>query len=193
MIRFMGLWERRNDSLESYSVGMKKKIHFACSLVHRPKLLLVDEATAGFDPTIKNEVSQLILDMSRKEGITVVLTTHDLSDARSLCDRLAVLHRGSIVSTGSWEEISSVSGAKLILGGISPGDEESLRQVVPTESLSQKPGGFEVKVESLSEALEIAGNLQRRGIGVSIVSYEIPVDEVFGELTKDRGGDSPEA
>jgi ABC-2 type transport system ATP-binding protein len=193
IIRFMGLWERRDDSLESYSVGMKRKIHFACSLIHRPKLLLVDEATAGFDPTIKTEVSQLIMDMSRKEGITVVLTTHDLSDARSLCDRLAVLHRGSVVSTGSWDEISSVSGAKLILGGVSPGDEESLREAVPPESLSKKQGGFEVKVESLSEALEIAGNLQRRGIGVSIVSYEIPAEEVFRELTRDRGGEISEA
>lgn len=191
MIRFMGLEERRDSNLESYSVGMKKKIHFACSLIHRPNLLLVDEATAGFDPTIKAEVSQLIMKMAKKEGITVILTTHDLSDARSLCDRLAVLHRGSIVATGSWEEISSVSGAKLFLGGISPGDEKALMELVPPGSLSRRKGGFEVNVESLSEALEIAGKLEEGGIEASIVSYEIPAEEVFRELTKDRGGDSP--
>ena len=189
MIRFMGLWDRRNDPLESYSVGMKKKVHFACSLVHRPEMLLVDEATAGFDPAIKWDVSHLILEMAKKEDITVVLTTHDLLDARNMCDRLAVLHRGSIISTGNWEEIASISRAKLVLGGISPEDGMALREFVEPDSVSERPGGCEVSVDSLSEALRIADRLEKSGIKASSISYEIPTEDVFRELTTDRGGD----
>jgi len=189
-IRFMGLWERRNDRLESYSVGMKRKIHFACSLIHRPELLLIDEATAGFDPVIREDVSGLIIDMARKEGITVVLTTHDLSDARDMCDRLAVLHRGEVVSTGRWDDISSAAGAGLYLGGINPGMEGKLRDLVSPGSLARVPGGYRVSLDSLQEALELAQLLDRNGLSASTISYGIQPEDVFRELTTERKGDS---
>ncbi len=185
MVRFMGLWDRRNDRLESYSVGMKRKVHFACSLIHDPKVLLVDEATAGFDPAIKREVSKLIVEMSRTKGITVMLTTHDLTDARSICDRLAVIHRGRIISTGTWDEIASGSDARLVVKGISAADGDRLRGLVASDRVLDILGGFEIIVESVSDAFEVVQLLEKKDVHASAISFEVPTDEMFERLTAD--------
>ena len=89
-LKLMGLWERRNSKVGTFSKGMKQRLALARALVHEPKVLFLDEPTAGLDPEAAGEVRQLIRDM-RGEGRTIFVCTHNLGEAEVLCSRIAVL------------------------------------------------------------------------------------------------------
>lgn len=89
-LKIMGLWERRNDKVGTYSKGMKHRLALARSLLHEPDVLFLDEPTAGLDPKSAREVRELIKNL-KKEGRTVFLSTHNLDEAETLCDRVAVV------------------------------------------------------------------------------------------------------
>jgi len=89
-LKLMGLWERRDSRVGTFSKGMKQRLALARALVHEPKVLFLDEPTAGLDPEAAGEVRQLIRDM-RREGRTIFLSTHNLGEAEVLCSRIAVL------------------------------------------------------------------------------------------------------
>ncbi len=183
LISFMGLWERRDDRLETYSVGMKRKVHLACSLIHEPRVLFVDEATAGLDPMIRADVTRLMIEMARDRQITVLLATHDLDDARDICDRISMLHRGRLVSTGSWVDISSAYKARLVLKGVSAGDRPRLIRLFP-DRVTEVTEGFQIDVASISDAYRAAQELEQMGIRVSSVSYGVLAGEIFEGLTE---------
>lgn len=86
----MGLWERRNDKVGTFSKGMKQRLALARCLVHEPAVLFLDEPTAGLDPESAKDVRKLIMDL-RVEGRTIFLSTHNLQEAELLCDRIAVV------------------------------------------------------------------------------------------------------
>lgn len=90
-LKLMGLWERRDSKVGTFSKGMKQRLALARALVHEPKVLFLDEPTAGLDPEAAGEVRQLIRTL-REEGRTIFLSTHNLSEAEVLCNRIAVLH-----------------------------------------------------------------------------------------------------
>jgi ABC-2 type transport system ATP-binding protein len=90
-LKLIGLWERRNDKVGTFSKGMKQRLALARALVHEPKVLFLDEPTAGLDPEAAGEVRQLIRTL-REEGRTIFLSTHNLNEAEMICNRIAVLH-----------------------------------------------------------------------------------------------------
>jgi len=90
-LKIMGLWERRDSKVGTFSKGMKQRLALARALVHEPQVLFLDEPTAGLDPEAAGEVRQLIRSL-REEGRTVFLSTHNLTEAEMLCSRVAVIH-----------------------------------------------------------------------------------------------------
>jgi ABC-2 type transport system ATP-binding protein len=90
-LKLMGLWERRDGKVGTFSKGMKQRLALARALVHEPKVLFLDEPTSGLDPEAAGEVRQLILTL-REEGRTIFLSTHNLTEAEMLCSRVAVIH-----------------------------------------------------------------------------------------------------
>jgi ABC-2 type transport system ATP-binding protein len=90
-LRLMELWDRREDRAGTFSKGMKQRLALARALIHEPKVLFLDEPTSGLDPEAASEVRQLILRL-RDEGCTIFLSTHNLSEAEMLCNRIAVIH-----------------------------------------------------------------------------------------------------
>ena len=90
-LKLIGLWERCNDKVGTFSKGMKQRLALARALVHEPKVLFLDEPTAGLDPEAAGEVRQLIRTL-REEGRTIFLSTHNLNEAEMICNRIAVLH-----------------------------------------------------------------------------------------------------
>jgi len=89
-LKLMGLWERRNDSVGTYSKGMKQRLAIARALLHEPRVLFLDEPTAGLDPEASWNIRDIIKKLS-KEGRTVFLSTHNLAEAEELCSRIAVI------------------------------------------------------------------------------------------------------
>ena len=97
VLNFVGLQEERYRDVAGYSTGMKQKVKLAQALVHHPRLLLLDEPTAGLDPRAREEMLHLIRDISHGKGIDVVLSTHILHDVELVCDQAAIIHRGKLV------------------------------------------------------------------------------------------------
>ena len=92
----MGLWERRNDKVGTFSKGMKQRLALARCLIHEPEVLFLDEPTSGLDPESAKEVRELIMKL-REEGRTIFLSTHNLEEAELLCDRIAVFRTRLVV------------------------------------------------------------------------------------------------
>jgi ABC-2 type transport system ATP-binding protein len=106
MLAFFGLAQRANDKVETFSKGMKQRLALARALIHRPPLLFLDEPTSGLDPEAAQQVNGLIAGLSRRNGQTVVLATHNLLEAQRLCDRVAILNKGRILAIGSLDELA---------------------------------------------------------------------------------------
>jgi lipooligosaccharide transport system ATP-binding protein len=100
LLRFVELTERANDKVEPLSGGMKRRLTIARSLVNEPEVLLLDEPTTGLDPQARHVVWDRLYRLKR-QGVTLLLTTHYMDEAEQLCDRLVVMDRGRIVAEGS--------------------------------------------------------------------------------------------
>ena len=97
-LEFFGLRERKDDLVGKYSKGMKKRLALARAMLHSPKVLLLDEPTAGLSPEVALEVERLIMELARKEKVTIFLSTHNLDVAERLCSRVGVILHGRLVS-----------------------------------------------------------------------------------------------
>lgn len=110
----LGLSDRRGDRVETLSGGLKRRVEIAKALLHKPKILLMDEASTGLDPSARRDLSQHVQKLRETEGVTILLTTHIMEEA-DRCDRLALLHQGKIVAQGSPLELRSRIGGDVVV------------------------------------------------------------------------------
>jgi ABC-2 type transport system ATP-binding protein len=106
----IGLWERRKDRVDGWSKGMKQKLALARTMLHRPPLVFLDEPTAGLDVVAANAVREDLAALAEKEGLTVFLTTHNMSEAEKLCSQVAVIRQGKLVAVGHPDELRARAG-----------------------------------------------------------------------------------
>ena len=98
LLRDLGLWERRDDVLMTFSRGMQQKVAIACALVADPPIVLLDEPTLGLDVHSARMVREWVVKLAREQGRTVVLTTHQLDMAQAVCDRIAIMRDGALIA-----------------------------------------------------------------------------------------------
>jgi ABC-2 type transport system ATP-binding protein len=110
----LGLKDRRGDLVETLSGGLRRRVEIAKALLHKPKVLLMDEASTGLDPAARRDVSRHVEMLRQHEGVTILLTTHILEEA-DRCDRLVLLHEGRIVAQGSPGELRSRIGGDVVV------------------------------------------------------------------------------
>jgi ABC-2 type transport system ATP-binding protein len=110
LLTHIGLWERRKEPAGKWSRGMKQKLALARALLHRPRLVFLDEPTAGLDVQAAVAVREDLAALATREGVTVFLTTHNMSEAEKLCSRVAVIRDGSLVAIGHPDELRSRAG-----------------------------------------------------------------------------------
>jgi ABC-2 type transport system ATP-binding protein len=113
-LRMLGLWERRNDEAGTFSKGMKQKLAIARALLHEPRILFLDEPTAGLDPEASHLVRDFIEEL-RKEGRTIFLCTHNLDEADRLCDRIGVFKTHLLVVDTPANLRAQVFGRKVVI------------------------------------------------------------------------------
>jgi ABC-2 type transport system ATP-binding protein len=109
LLELAGLTSRMSDPVSVFSGGMKRRLNLACALVHEPKLLLLDEPTAGVDPQSRERIYEALATLA-KAGLALLLTTHYLEEAERLCDRLAILDEGRVAAEGTIDELRSLAG-----------------------------------------------------------------------------------
>jgi ABC-2 type transport system ATP-binding protein len=110
----LGLKERRKDLVESLSGGLRRRVEIAKALLHRPQVLLMDEASTGLDPAARRDLSNYVEGLRKREHVTILLTTHILEEA-DRCDRLVLLHQGKIVAEGTPRELCSRIGGDVVV------------------------------------------------------------------------------
>jgi daunorubicin resistance ABC transporter ATP-binding subunit len=114
LLKLVGLESAADKRARNYSGGMKKRLDLATALVHRPKLLFLDEPTTGLDPQSRNAVWSYLEQLNKEEGITIFLTTQYLEEADKLCKRLAIIDFGKIVTSGTPSKLKQEIGADSI-------------------------------------------------------------------------------
>ncbi len=105
LLRDLSLWDKRNGSARMLSGGMKRRLMIARALMHRPKLLILDEPTAGVDIELRRSMWEYMRRINREEGTTIILTTHYLEEAESLCRNVAIINHGEIIRHTSVREL----------------------------------------------------------------------------------------
>jgi lipooligosaccharide transport system ATP-binding protein len=139
LLDFVQLAERANSKVEPLSGGMKRRLTIARALVNEPDLVLLDEPTTGLDPQARHLVWERLFRLKR-QGVTLVLTTHYMDEAEQLCDRLVVMDGGRIVAEGSPRELI---------------ERHSTREVVELRFVAESQQDFAGKLEGLGERLEV--------------------------------------
>ena len=101
----LDIWDRRNDKARTLSGGMKRRVMVAKALVNRPKLLILDEPTAGVDIELRRTLWDFLIETNRELGTTIILTTHYLEEAERLCRNIAIIDKGDIIENTSMQEL----------------------------------------------------------------------------------------
>jgi ABC-2 type transport system ATP-binding protein len=104
VVELVGLRDRIRDPVRNYSHGMRQRLGLAQALLPAPEIILLDEPTEGLDPEGIHEMRHLILRLREERGLTVLLSSHLLSEVEQLCDRVAILNQGHLVYCGAWQE-----------------------------------------------------------------------------------------
>ena len=107
LLNLVDLWDRRDDLVKNFSGGMKRRLEISRALIHTPKIIFLDEPTVGLDPQTRNHIWSYVVDLSKKENVTVFLTTHYMEEAEKMADKVVVIDHGKILATGSPVELKA--------------------------------------------------------------------------------------
>lgn len=187
-LELAGLADRGREPVRRFSGGMKRRLNFACAIVHRPRVLLLDEPTAGVDPQSRARLLDLVQAQAR-QGAAVVYTTHYMEEAQQLCHRIAVIDHGRIIAMGTLEQLRSLIGGRDVLrvaGRMNgPRAAEAAARMEGVEVLSAGQDLLSMRVEDGARKLEsILETLRQSGMEVRSVSLEQPsLESLFLQLT----------
>ena len=190
-LQIMGLWERRNDKVGTFSKGMKQRLALARALLHEPKILFLDEPTAGLDPEAAQDVREMVGELSG-EGRTIFLSTHNLAEAELLCNRIAVI-RTRLLALDTGEKLrrrffrrqvmieletpdSAVTVAMKKLKFVQDVVEDGNQLIVELSETEQN------KPELVKAVVDAGGRI------LSVSEKQHPLEEVYLRLINEEGG-----
>jgi ABC-2 type transport system ATP-binding protein len=183
----LGLSARADDTVETYSRGMKQRLHLARGLIGDPEVLFLDEPTIGLDPVGAADVRRLVADI-RAEGRTILLTTHDMAEAEELCDRVTLVDHGTVLATEAPQQLAArLSRGERIDVDDLPGGM--------ADALAQLPGVTGVTTEGRASRIHVADSAATQaaltaliGAGVTSIRTTRPsLEEVYVQVVGDRG------
>ena len=182
VLRMVELWDRRNSFVETYSGGMKRRLELARGLLHRPRVLFLDEPTLGLDPQTRNRIWEYIIEMCRQEGTTIFLTTHYMDEAEK-AGRIAIIDEGKIVALDTPKKLKKIVGQDIISvkteNDIKAIEEIRLRYQIEARS---DGGGLTFSVKNGDEFLpEFIKGLRTKILSVNLRRPSL--DDVFLKLT----------
>ena len=184
----VGLTDRADDRTDQYSGGMKRRLNIAVGLLHRPKLLVLDEPTVGVDPQSRNAILESVEALGR-EGMAILYTTHYMEEAERLCDRVGIIDEGVIRAEGTRRELVALIGQRdkvqLSATGDLAGAATRLAQLDGVADATAREGGVELIVDGVRSRLpELLQAASDAGLGVTAVEVVEPdLEAVFLHLT----------
>jgi len=181
----LGIWNKRKNTPRELSGGMKRRLMIARALIHDPKLLILDEPTAGVDTELRLTMWDFFKELNSK-GVTIILTTHYLEEAERLCKNLAIIHKGNIIQHSSMDEVFQMRKKHTYIIKTSNNIEGDL----VSDDLVFKtidPNTCEITVDNEVSVTKIIEKLKDININVlNIISKRNRLEELFMELTKEE-------
>jgi len=188
VLEITGLQDRAKDAVKHMSGGMKRRLNFACGVVHEPKVLLLDEPTVGVDPQSRVKLLDLVREQARA-GQCVLYTTHYMEEAEQLCDRIAVVDHGKLIALGTLAELRAMTREHDIIRitGTFPKEDPAglLRSLGDIEVRTGGDGQLMLSVREASKRLPaILEALSRSGAEIRETTLTQPsLESLFIELT----------
>jgi ABC-2 type transport system ATP-binding protein len=188
VLEVIGLSDRKDDLTGEYSGGMQRRLNIGIGLLHRPRLLILDEPTVGVDPQSRNAILESVEELSG-QGIAVLYTTHYMEEAERLCDRVAIIDEGVIKAEGTRRELVSMVGEKDRIRVTMTGDVEAVARVASeldaVHEASPADSGVDVLAADASSLLpELLTRVSATGANVTGVAvFEPNLEAVFLHLT----------
>ncbi len=149
LLRKLSLWEKKDSRIMALSGGMKRRVLIAKALAHQPKILFLDEPTAGVDVELRQDMWHMIKEL-RDTGVTVILTTHYIDEAEQMADRIGIINQGKIILTDNKEALMQKLGSKQL----------SLELCKPVAELPESFSGFELELSDEGNKLTYTFNSQ---------------------------------
>jgi len=188
LLEAMGLFHRKDELVKNFSGGMKQRLSLIIALLHKPKILFLDEPTTGLDPQARRHIWEFIKEINN-EGTTIFLTTHYMEEADYLCDRVAIMDNGKIIALDTPAKLKSMMEREKILRIEMDYDEgviEAIKNVDGVKQISDEDGIIKIIVEDRKGLLlDIIRNISDRNIK-SIGTVEPTLEDVFITLTGKR-------
>jgi len=186
----LGLYERRNEPIGRWSRGMKQKLAVARTLMHRPELVFLDEPTAGLDPVASAALREDLDMLARQEGVTIFLTTHNLTEAEKLCDQVGVINHGQLLALGSPADLRSrTSAPRLYVTGKGFSEQvlKDLRENALVSRVQQRNGQVIIDLNDMARSHEIVTHLVGAGVQIDEVRKEkADLEDVFLRLVDEE-------
>lgn len=187
-LALVGLLDRAKDAVKTYSGGMKRRLNLAAGLLHRPRILFLDEPTVGVDPQSRNFIFEHV-EALRDQGMTIIYTTHYMEEAERLCDRVAIMDQGRILALDAPEGLIGLLGGGVVYLGVPPehlpGLASTVQNLPHVRAVSLGDGRLKIETsearEALLELIELA-----RARDIPILSLEVleqNLESVFLYLT----------
>jgi len=135
LLTFMELHERRNDRVDTFSGGMKRRVNIAVGLLHKPQLIYMDEPTVGIDPQSRRRILDTVKQLRDEDGMTVLYTTHLMEEAQELSDRVGIMDHGEIIAMGTQSELTQQVGEEdrlefTVVGAVAEGTPARIQDEV---------------------------------------------------------------
>jgi len=169
LLTSVDLWDRRNDTAVDWSRGMKQKLAITRTLLHNPRLVFLDEPTAGLDPIAAAALREDILQLVRETGVTVFLTTHNLAEAEKICNRVAVIKDGELLTVGSPDALRSNQGLiefKLVGDGFNADILNALENRETVQSVHPNGSSVTLSLTQEADTAELLQWLLMKGVRV---------------------------
>ena len=194
LLGFVGLTDKRDTLVGTFSTGMKRKLGLARSILHDPEILFLDEPSAGLDPEAQLMVRELLQELAETRNITVFINSHHLDEVQRLCSRIAILHRGQIRADDTVENLTRGEGATHLRVRFSSEAQASRASELLTRA------GRMGDVSSQGSTILVTGNgvstpdivamLVNAGLGIEEVARPVrTMEEAYFEIMGDEGGE----
>jgi ABC-2 type transport system ATP-binding protein len=187
-LEIVDLSYRKNDRIKTFSGGMKRRINIACSLLHNPKILVLDEPTVGVDPQNRNHIFEVI-ERLNNEGMTIIYTTHYMEEAERFCDKIAIIDIGRIIAQGTLKELRKVSDVKdLITVKLADSNNDIITRITSANPLFRfdtTSNTLQVECVNISKDVSIILNHIQNSGGVieRIYTQGTNLESIFLKLT----------
>jgi ABC-2 type transport system ATP-binding protein len=191
VLEAVGLLDRANDRVGTFSKGMRQRLALARAVLHDPELLILDEPTAGLDPTGQMEVRELILDLAHR-GKTVFLSSHNLDEVERICNRIAIIHRGEIRTCGEVERLKGTGHRELEIrlgGPLSEEAKAALQRLSYLKEWRCEGGNLLLSLDGENDPSEVLSLLLQKGAAIDEVRRrELSLEEIYAEIVGKEAG-----